>query len=157
MTTHSPRYTARPSRSRITLARVSAWIDRHDVALAWLTLCAFSVAFSVVFTYALTLDAPSLAWITEHRALAFVGIAFAFVAFAFVVGAFVHLITQDTSARAHARAHSRTLARVNYEHTRETLALMRRLNDMTQERNDAQRDARRNAYALLTELERHDN
>lgn len=116
MTTNpTQRHTARPSRSRVLRARVSAWYNRHADALAWCSLIAFTVAFALAFTYALTLDAPSAEWISAHPVLAFVGIAFAFVAFAFVVGAFVHLLTQDITARQLSRAHARTLARVSVE------------------------------------------
>lgn len=43
MTTHTPRHTARPSRLRVTLARVGAWCDRHDDAIT-LSAVAFIVA-----------------------------------------------------------------------------------------------------------------
>lgn len=115
MTIHTQRATARPSRLRIARALARAWYDRHADAVSWCALSAFTVAFSVAFTYALTLDAPSAEWISANPVLAFVGIAFAFVAFAFVVGGFVHLLTHDITARQMSRAHARTLARVSVE------------------------------------------
>ena len=152
--------TARPSRVRVMRARVGAWHDRHADTLAWCALSAFTVAFSVAFTYALVIDAPSAEWITENRALAFVGIAFAFTAFAFVVGGFVHLLTQDITARKHARVHARVLARVNSEWSRELvkseLAHEKTRTLLLAEIGNARREASRNAYALLTALEESD-
>lgn len=149
LTNHTQRATVRPSRLRIARALARAWYDRHADAVSWCALSAFTVAFALAFTYALTIDAPSAEWISANPVLAFVGIAFSFVAFAFVVGAFVHLLTQDITARNLSRSHSRTVRRITDEWARElaksetALAL-------------AKREASRNAYALLTALEETD-
>jgi hypothetical protein len=104
MRTNPTRYTARPSRSRITRARVGAWIDRNSD-----TLTALAVALVVVILTTLTALALVTDGVNTRDAIGASAVTLASVLFA---SFFAYAITDDRATRRAYARYSRTHAQV---------------------------------------------
>lgn len=160
-TIHTPRETVRPSRMRRAMARV---VLIHDRADAWLndrlvavfaTMSALSVVLGVSLgTWSLSVRTSVLDRVSSVLVLA---LTLGMSAVLFAVAVAEH-VANDERAK-----HRRTLARVIRERDAEAQAahnvedaLRADIARLTDERDEARREASRNAYALLTALEETD-
>jgi uncharacterized membrane protein YcjF (UPF0283 family) len=91
MSTNIHRHTARPSRSRVTRARVSAWIDRHSDALTAIAVGALVVILTTLTALALISDGISTADAIGASAVSLSCVIFATF--------FAHILTDDRTSR----------------------------------------------------------
>jgi hypothetical protein len=119
MTTHSPRYTARPSRSRITLARVGAWFDRHDDAV---TLVVVAVVVAIVSTLAVLALVVDYGVSTSHA----LAVAVLMVTLGAFSAFFAYIVGSDRAARRVSRRYSRHMSEQSAAHDRDYASLKAR-------------------------------
>lgn len=91
MSTNIHRHTARPSRSRVIRARVSAWIDRHSDALTAIAVGALVVILTTLTALALISDGISTADAIGASAVSLSCVIFATF--------FAHVLTDDRTSR----------------------------------------------------------
>lgn len=140
MTTHTQRHTARPSRARVALARLGAWLDRHDDAV---TLGA--VAF-IVATVS-TLGAIALAVDYGVSTRDAVSVAVLMVALASLSGFFAWQVANDRATARVSRRYSRYLNETNDRHERELASVKARALGVTSV-------SKMSAYDMSAELAR---
>jgi len=142
-TYNTHRHTARPSRLRVTLARLGAWLDRHDDAV---TLAVLALVVSLATTILV------IGLVTDY-ALAITS--------ALMVGSVVVMLSVVSAWFAYMVGTDRATRRVSCRYSRymseQSDKYERKLSRVTHERDIARREASRNAYALLTALEETDN
>lgn len=112
ITNPTQRHTARPSRSRVTLARAIAWLDSHPVImLAMLGALAVLILNGLLF---LGLVGDGM---TASNAFGVCAFALATLALAVTIAVMAtEAHTTDKVARSHSRAYSRAYSRVIREH-----------------------------------------
>ena len=142
MSTNIHRHTARPSRSRVTRARVSAWIDRHSDALTAIAVGALVVILTALTALALISDGISTADAIGASAVSLSCVIFATF--------FAHILTDDrTSRRVYARW-SREHNRVRDNYERDLARVKRELRDAIGGRSVSEMSA----YEMSAELAR---
>lgn len=132
MNTNTNRHTARPSRLRVTLARVGAWIDRHDDAVT-LTVTALCVALvGTILAVALVVDYSMTA---SHAlmVIAVMGIM------ALVASVMSYMVATDKATRRVSRRYSRYMNEQTDKHGAQVDYLRSTIATLTHERNDWRR------------------
>ena len=149
ITNHTNRATVRPSRLRITRARVGAWFDRHDDAVTLAVVATVVALVSAILAVALVQDYAVS--IRDSIAIATIVIALSGIS-----GAFSYLVGSERASRRVSRRYSRYLSDAQEETRRANDRHRKVVERITRARDEARREASRNAYALLTALEETD-
>lgn len=144
ITNHTNRATVRPSRLRITRARVGAWFDRHDDAVTLAVLATIVALVSAILAVALVQDYA----VSVRDSIA---IATIVIALSGISGAFSYLVGSERASRRVSRRYSRYLNEQS-DRYRDELERVTRERDEAQRASQASRNAYRTAYARLSEL-----